>query len=103
MNDNPVEPYVSRKELAKQLGVGIATICRWESHWVHFPTHRMGGRVMYLISEVDRFWLTHKGHEKGICPRLSSKKSKKGLLMCYHGLSSLITEGEKPRSGEIVM
>ena len=96
MNGDPGEAYLSRKELAGRLGVHISTVCEWESRWLHFPVHRMGGRVLYLISEVERFWLTHKGHEKERCPRLSRGKMRKKTTDEYGCLRMPSEIEEKP-------
>lgn len=46
----PTEAYLSRAALAQVLGVSPWTIWRWRP-----PSHDMGGRPKFLLSEVHRY------------------------------------------------
>lgn len=47
------ESYISEKTAAEYLGVNRTTIWRWCKHGL--PCHNIGGRKLYLRSEIDEF------------------------------------------------
>ena len=47
------EAYISEKTAAEYLGVNRTTIWRWCKHGL--PCHNIGGRKLYLRSEIDEF------------------------------------------------
>lgn len=47
---HPPERYLTRRQLAKQLGLGTVTLWRW-----NVPGRSLGGRQMYKLSEVEEY------------------------------------------------
>ena len=46
---------ISRAALAKQLGIKIATIAKWERTWFPAPVQRVTDRlILYSVNEVEK-------------------------------------------------
>ncbi len=56
INISQKDAYLSRKEVAKYLGVCSATISRWEKNRA-FPFYRIGSRNFYKRQDVDNWIL----------------------------------------------
>lgn len=63
--------YISRGDLASDLGVGTETMSRWASARTGPPFIRIGGRVMYRRQAVAD-WLVAR--EQGIPADLAAKR-----------------------------
>ena len=48
------EPWLSKRQAAEHLGVGIRTIGRWQAER-GLPFHRAGSMCRYKASELDRW------------------------------------------------
>ena len=44
------EPYLTLKEAGRQLGISACSLWRWQ-----VPGHKLGGRRMFRISEVEAY------------------------------------------------
>jgi len=55
------EPWYSTRQIARHLGVHVKTVLRLV-HTRGLPTHRLGNRLRFKPSEVDR-WLRLLGEE----------------------------------------
>ena len=56
----PPEKFISRMELAKMLGVSTVTLDKYDRIGLIQNRIKIGGRVNYLLSDVQRFIETHK-------------------------------------------
>ena len=62
MNQNLLTDYVSRSELAKQLGNSERTLIRWEEQRIGPPVTRVGRAVLYHVPAVLN-WLQSQQRE----------------------------------------
>jgi hypothetical protein len=59
---NLLQDYLSRDELARQLGESTRTLYRWEEKRIGPPVTRVGKRVLYHIPSVQ-LWLQSRQQE----------------------------------------
>lgn len=60
---NVLDEWITRAELARQLGVSADTLARWETRRIGPPMVRLGKRPLYRVEAV-RQWLRDKEARK---------------------------------------
>lgn len=60
-----VDVYVIQKEAARQLGVTVPTLWRWEKIGFFKPASRVGRHTQYLQSQIDELLSSGKNFPKG--------------------------------------
>lgn len=65
---HPPEKYLTRRALARQLGLGTVTLWRWK-----VPGRSLGGRQMYKLSEVEEY-LRSEGFQRRMAALRAERK-----------------------------